>query len=251
MVLSIDGRPDIHNTCRPDCGGQPSYERVLRGIMQAVRARDAKNYYIRGTYTALNTDFFEDVRHIVDMGFNEISFEPVVTKNERMMLKSEHLPMLYEQYEKLAQHLYNEWLKARAVNFFHYNIELDGGPCIYKRVSGCGAGNDYLAVDPTGKLFPCHQFVGKEEFNVGDVFTGISNRYVADTLKQANIFAKEQCGQCWAKYFCSGGCHANNYNENGNLLMPYELGCELQKKRLEMALWLKVKKTIYNKGRVL
>ena len=151
------------------------------------------------------------------------------------------MPRIFSQYEQLARKCHEYWLAGNPINFFHYNIDLENGPCIIKRLSGCGAGADYLAVDPDGLLFPCHQFVGKPEFCVGDVFTGVTDTAVSERLTSANVYSKQECNQCWAKYFCSGGCHANNYFENGDIIKPYEIGCKMQKKRLEMALWLKAK----------
>ncbi|MFA6075069.1 MAG: thioether cross-link-forming SCIFF peptide maturase [Negativicutes bacterium] len=241
LVLSIDGRKAVHDQLRPDCAGNGSYEQVLQGIKRAVASRNGKNYYVRGTFTAKNTDFFKDVVHLAEMGFSELSLEPVVTPISDLQLQPEHLPEIFRQYELLAKKLFEYWQADNAVNFFHYNIDLDNGPCIAKRLSGCGAGGDYLAVDPEGKLFPCHQFVGKAEFCVGNVTDGIIDGSVGEQLSAANVFSKPECVKCWAKNFCSGGCHANNYNHNNDLYKPYELGCQMQKKRLEMALWVKAK----------
>ncbi|MEI6286918.1 MAG: thioether cross-link-forming SCIFF peptide maturase [Bacillota bacterium] len=247
LVLSIDGRKPIHDQLRPDCAGNGSYEQVLRGIKRAVESRSGKNYYVRGTFTAKNTDFFEDVIHLAEQGFAEISLEPVVTSIAELQLQSEHLPEIFLQYELLAKKLFEYWHEDNAINFFHYNIDLNNGPCIVKRISGCGAGSDYLAVDPTGKLFPCHQFVGKTEFCVGNVLDGITDHSIVEQLSAASVFSKPECGDCWAKYFCSGGCHANNYNHNSDFNKPYQLGCQMQKKRLEMALWLKAKQYLNSK----
>lgn len=241
LVLSIDGRPHVHDRMRPDCAGQNSYTRVLDGIKRAVVSRNGQNYYVRGTFTAENLDFTADVVHLAELGFSELSLEPVVTPVAGLQLLPEHLPMIESQYELLAKKCYEYWKNDKAINFFHYNIDLDGGPCIAKRLSGCGAGNDYLAVAPDGELFACHQFVGKPEFCVGDVFGGVTNNAVGEQLAVANVYGKPECMQCWAKYFCSGGCHANNYFQNNDLHKPYVLGCQMQKKRLEMALWLKAK----------
>ena len=247
LVLSIDGRKAVHDAVRPDCADNGSYDRVVQGINNAVGLRNGKNYYVRGTFTAKNTDFFYDVLHLAELGFSELSLEPVVTDISELQLRTEHLPEIFLQYELLAQKLYEFWYNGNPINFFHYNIDLDNGPCIAKRLSGCGAGSDYLAVDPAGKLFPCHQFVGKSEFCLGNVFDGVIDHSIGERLTAANVFSKPECGDCWAKYFCSGGCHANNYNHNSDLLKPYQLGCQMQKKRLEMALWLKAKQYLNGK----
>jgi len=241
LVLSIDGRKAVHDTVRSDCAGNGSYDRVVQGITNAVTLRQGKNYYVRGTFTAKNTDFFADVVHLAELGFSELSLEPVVTPIPELQLRTEHLPEIFLQYELLAQRLYEYWQAGNPINFFHYNIDLDNGPCIAKRLSGCGAGSDYLAVDPDGQLFPCHQFVGQPEFCVGNVIDGVTDGTIGEQLSAANVYSKPQCGDCWAKYFCSGGCHANNYNHNRDFYEPYQLGCQMQKKRLELALWLKAK----------
>ena len=241
LVLSIDGRKVVHDNMRPDCAGNGSYDRVLSGIQRAVRSREGKNYVVRGTFTANNLDFAADAVHLAELGFSELSMEPVVTPIAELRLRASFLPRIFSQYEQLARKCHEYWLAGNPINFFHYNIDLENGPCIIKRLSGCGAGADYLAVDPDGLLFPCHQFVGKPEFCVGDVFTGVTDTAVSERLTSANVYSKQECNQCWAKYFCSGGCHANNYFENGDIIKPYEIGCKMQKKRLEMALWLKAK----------
>jgi uncharacterized protein len=243
LILSIDGRPEVHDRMRPYRNGKGSYQRVSSAIRKHLAAPGLHDYYVRGTYTHFNLDFSEDVLHLVKEGFLQVSLEPVVASPENdYALKEEDLPLLYEQYERLAR----EWLFAsdsgRPFNFFHFNISLDKGPCLPRRLSGCGAGNEYLAVTPEGELYPCHQFVGKPEFLLGDVTEGLSSKAVRERFLQAHILNKKECRNCWARFYCGGGCHANAYNFNSDLLIPYELGCRLQRKRLECAIYVHVKK---------
>ena len=240
VVLSIDGRPEVNDLMRPFTDGEGSYKIVSEDLLSFVRSRDGAKYYVRGTYTAFNLDFSEDVKHLYDMGFREISLEPVVGSPEmNYSLKPSHLEALCQEYEKLADFYLQCEEAGDGFNFFHYNLSIYEGPCIAKRISGCGAGCDYVAVTPEGHLYPCHQFVGNEEFKIGDVQSGIVKRDLPETLLRANLFQKPDCMQCWARFFCSGGCHANAWYSNGDFLIPDKMACELQKKRIECALGIK------------
>ncbi|MFZ5632997.1 MAG: thioether cross-link-forming SCIFF peptide maturase [Bacillota bacterium] len=243
VILSLDGRPGVHDAMRPFPDGTGSYDLVLGNIKNFLASRQYRDYYIRGTYTALNPDFAEDVEHLASLGFDNISLEPVVAgRREYYALKDEMLGGVASQYEKLAGLILKMKEEGRHINFFHFNIDLDGGPCLPKRMSGCGAGYQYLAVDPDGVLYPCHQFVGQKEFVMGDVFTGIQREDLVQGFKTTHLYRKEGCGECWAKFFCSGGCHANAFIHNGTLEKPYRPGCVLAKKRLECALYLYYRK---------
>ena len=243
LILSLDGRPAVHDRMRPFPGGQGSYHQVSRAVRSYLSAQKAETYYVRGTYTHFNPDFCEDALCLVEQGVTRFSLEPVVAPPDQdYALKEEDLPALGAQYEQLAR----VWLKydaeGRPFEFFHFNISLDKGPCLIRRLSGCGAGHQYLAVSPDGDLYPCHQFVGQKEFMMGNVYTGITNHPARQLFASAHVLNKEQCRQCWARFFCGGGCHANAYNINGDLFQPYRIGCEIQKKRLECAICLQVKK---------
>jgi len=240
VVLSIDGRPEVNDRMRPFDRGEGSYKIISQELLDFVHSRDAAKYYVRGTYTSFNLDFCEDVKHLYDLGFREISLEPVVGSPEMdYSLKAEHLGTLKREYEKLADFYLQCEDLGDGFNFFHYNMSTYGGPCFAKRISGCGAGCDYVAVTPEGHLYPCHQFVGIDEFKIGDVRTGIVNRNLSETLLRANLFHKPECLDCWARFFCSGGCHANAWYSNGDFLVPEKMSCELQKKRIECALGIK------------
>ena len=198
--------------------------------------------FIRGTYTHFNPDFCADVQHMLELGFDRISMEPVVASPDKdYAITEDDLPGLMAQYEKLADLWLDHHEKGRPFSFFHFNISLDKGPCLPKRLSGCGAGYEYLAVSPEGDLYPCHQFVGQEEFKIGTVVSGLQNHKLSKTFQTAHVLNKEACKKCWARFFCSGGCHANAFNFNKDILKPYQIGCELQKKRLECAIYLQVK----------
>lgn len=242
LVLSLDGRPHVHDRMRPFSNDKGSYHHVLPAIKALVAKRQGKNYYVRGTYTRFNLDFCRDVLHLVENGFDQVSVEPVVASPEHdYALRQEDLPVLKEQYELLTKAWLEAWRQGQPFNFFHFNISLDNGPCLPKRLSGCGAGHEYLAVSPEGILYPCHQFVGKEEFKLGSVEEGITNISWVKKFQSAHVLNKTACRRCWARFFCSGGCHANAYNFNQDILKPYSLGCELEKKRLECAIFLQVK----------
>jgi uncharacterized protein len=243
IVLSIDGRKAVNDQVRVRADGSGSYDRILPKIKTMVDRRDkSKQYYVRGTFTRANTDFYEDVKHLADLGFKEVSVEPVVLPDEHeLSLREEDLPVIFEQYDKLYQDLLKRHEEGRDFKFYHFNIDLQGGPCVYKRISGCGAGHEYVAVTPDGEIYPCHQFVGNESFKMGDVFGGEIDMEIADSFKKAHIYNKPLCRECWARFYCSGGCQANNFNFNGDMNIPYDLGCEMQKKRIECAIALKSK----------
>ncbi len=243
VVLSIDGRKATNDRMRKTVNEKGSYDVIVSNFKKFVSKRMDKDYFARGTFTANNLDFSDDVKHLRDLGFDKISVEPVVAKpEEAYALKKEHLEILKEEYEKLAELYIDSYddLNKR-FNFFHFNIELDGGPCIYKRSIGCGAGTEYIAVTPTGDFYPCHQFVGQEEFIIGNVDDGITNDDVLDKFRNVSVNEKPVCKDCWAKYYCSGGCHANAYNFNRDFNVPYEVGCELEKKRIECSIYIKAK----------
>lgn len=241
IVLSIDGRKSVNDKVRVRADGSGSFDSILPKIKKMVSMRDKnKQYYARGTFTHENLDFFEDIKFLADEGFKEISVEPVVLPKEHpLALKEEDLPVIFEQYDKLYEDMLERRKSGKEFKFYHFNIDLQGGPCIYKRISGCGAGHEYVAITPSGDVYPCHQFVGNEKFKMGNIFEDDLDMSISDKFKNAHIYNKEECKKCWARYFCSGGCQANNYNFNGDILKPYHLGCEMQKKRIECAVALK------------
>lgn len=241
IVLSIDGRKEVNDRVRIGANGEGSYERILPKIKEMVAKRDAdKLHYVRGTFTRENTDFFNDVMHLVDLGFKEISVEPVVLPDEHpLSLREEDINTIFQQYDKLYDEMLKRYKEGNEFKFYHFNINLDGGPCVYKRISGCGAGHEYVAVTPTGDVYPCHQFVGNEDFKLGTIYEGKMNADIAKKFHKAHIYNKPKCRECWARFYCSGGCQANNYNFNGDIHKPYELGCTMQKKRIECAIALK------------
>lgn len=236
IVVSIDGRPDVHDAVRRTAGGGGSYERVAKNAKELLLNRRGE-YYVRGTFTSDNLDFSRDVLHVADMGFKGVSIEPVVTKGARE-LKPEHLETIFKEYDALAEEYETRRREGRGFTFFHFMVDLDAGPCLQKRVRGCGAGTEYIAVAPSGDIYPCHQFVGKPEYRMGSVYGEGLCEELADRFDACNIFNIESCKGCWAKYYCSGGCAAANNNINGDIMEPYELGCEMQRKRLEIALAL-------------
>lgn len=240
LVLSIDGRKEIHDLMRPYRGGQGSYDKVVPIFRKAAESRGQMNYYVRGTFTRNNLDFSKDVMHLADLGFEQISVEPVVASPEDdYALREEDIPALLEEYDRLAAELLNRRKEGKGVNFFHFMIDLEGGPCVAKRLSGCGSGCEYLAVTPWGDFYPCHQFVGMEQFLMGNVDEGIVNTGIRDEFKNCNVYAKEKCKDCFAKFYCSGGCAANSYNFHGSINNAYDTGCELQRKRIECAIMIK------------
>ena len=240
VVLSIDGRKEIHDLMRPHRGGQGSYDEVVPKYKKVARSRGQMNYYVRGTFTRNNLDFAQDVLHLADEGFEQISVEPVVAADtEDYALREEDVPAILAEYDKLALEFIRRKKEGKGFNFFHFMIDLEGGPCVAKRLSGCGSGTEYLAVTPWGDFYPCHQFVGQEEFLMGNVEEGIIRKDIRDQFKACNVYAKEKCRDCFAKFYCSGGCAANAYNFSGGIDGTYDLGCELQRKRVECAIMIK------------
>ena len=240
VVLSIDGREEVHDHMRPFRGGQGSYAEIVPKFQRLAESRNQMNYYVRGTFTHNNLDFASDVLHLADLGFKQISVEPVVgDENEPYALKEEDIPGLLEEYDRLAAQLVERTKEGRGVNFFHFMVDLEGGPCVAKRLTGCGSGTEYLAVTPWGDLYPCHQFVGKDEFLLGNVEEGVLRKDLVQEFKSCNVYAKENCKKCFAKFYCSGGCAANSYNFHSHINDTYDLGCVLQKKRIECAIMMK------------
>ncbi|MGN0155515.1 MAG: thioether cross-link-forming SCIFF peptide maturase [Lachnospiraceae bacterium] len=240
VVLSIDGRKEVHDFMRPTRNGKGSYDLIIDKFKKMAEMRNQTNYYVRGTFTHYNLDFSKDVLHLADMGFKQISAEPVVAADDMpYAIKEEDLPKLFAEYDALAKEMVEREKAGKGFNFFHFMIDLTGGPCLYKRLSGCGSGTEYLAVTPWGDLYPCHQFVGMEEFKLGNVDAGIEKTELVDEFKLCNVYAKDKCKDCFARFYCSGGCAANSYNFHGNLLDAYDIGCELERKRVECAIMIK------------
>ena len=245
VVLSLDGRKEVHDRFRVDYAGNGSWEKIVPKFQKLVEARGGKNYYMRGTFTHLNPDFLEDIKVMLDLGFRELSMEPVVcAKGDPMALTEEDLPIVYEQYEKLAELMLQKDKEGDPFTFYHYMIDLKGGPCIYKRISGCGSGTEYMAVTPWGDLFPCHQFVGDAAFKLGDIWNGVTAKAVQEDFASCNVYAREECKNCWARLYCAGGCAANAYHATGSVRGVYESGCKLFKKRLECAIMVEVARTL-------
>lgn len=241
IILSLDGRKEVNDNVRIKVDGSGSYDDILPNIKRMIEKRDkSKHYYVRGTFTEANTDFFEDVKAMVNEGFREISIEPVVLeKGHFLELKEEHLPEIFENYDKLYDEMVRRKKEGDEFNFYHFNIDLNGGPCVYKRISGCGAGFEYVAITPQGEVYPCHQFVGKEEFKLGSIYDDTYDAELGKKFKKAHIYNKPKCRECWARFYCSGGCQSNNFAFNGDMNIPYEIGCKMQKKRIECAIALK------------
>lgn len=240
VVLSIDGRREVHDFMRPFRKGAGSYDLVVPKFQKFADSRGQKKYYARGTFTRHNLDFSKDVLHLADLGFEQISVEHVVAdEKEEYALQWEDVPKICEEYDKLAKEIIKREKEGRGFNFFHFMIDLTGGPCVYKRLSGCGSGTEYLAVTPWGDLYPCHQFVGEEKFLMGNVWDGVQKPEIRDAFKECNVYAKEKCRECFARFYCSGGCAANSYNFHGSINDVYDLGCELQRKRVECAIMIK------------
>ncbi|MBQ7982784.1 MAG: thioether cross-link-forming SCIFF peptide maturase [Clostridia bacterium] len=243
VVLSLDGRKEIHDRYRVDYAGNGSWEKIVPKFQRMVEARGGKNYYMRGTFTHANPDFLEDIKVMLDLGFNELSMEPVVcASDDPSALTEEDFPIICEQYEKLAELMLERHREGRPFTFYHYMIDLKGGPCIYKRISGCGSGTEYMAVTPWGDLYPCHQFVGDEKYLLGNVFDGVSNSAAQEEFASCNVYARPECRDCWARLYCSGGCAANAYHATGSVKGIYKYGCELFKKRMECAIMLEAAK---------
>ena len=240
VVLSLDGRPEVHDKLRRTVGGKGSYELIVPKFQKLVKSRGGKGYYMRGTFTHDNVDFTNDIFHMADLGFDQLSMEPVVcAPDEPWALTEEDLEKVKEQYEILAKEMLRRDREGKGFTFYHYMIDLTGGPCIYKRISGCGSGTEYMAVTPWGDLYPCHQFVGDEKYLLGNVFDGVTNTDLRDEFKLCNAYARPDCKDCWARLYCSGGCAANAYHATGSIRGIYEYGCELFRKRMECAIMIK------------
>ena len=240
VVLSLDGRPEVNDKMRPFRNGKGSYELIVPKFQKFAELRDQNNYYVRGTFTHHNLDFAADVLHYADLGFKQMSMEPVVAPPEEdYAIREEDIPQILEEYDKLALEYIKRKKEGRGFNFFHFMLDLNAGPCVAKRLAGCGSGTEYLAVTPWGDLYPCHQFVGNEKFLLGNVDTGVVNTEIRDEFKMCNVYAKDKCKDCFARFYCSGGCAANAYNFSDSITGAYEIGCEMQKKRIECAIMIK------------
>ena len=240
VVLSLDGRKEVNDKMRPFRGGKGSFDLIVPKFQKFAEMRGDRDYYVRGTFTRHNLDFSKDVTEFADLGFRSMSIEPVVAKpEEEYAIREEDLPQIMEEYDHLAEEYIKRKKEGRGFNFFHFNIDLNQGPCVAKRLSGCGSGTEYLAVTPWGDLYPCHQFVGQEEFLLGNVDTGVTNERIRDEFKLCNVYAKDKCRDCFARFYCSGGCAANSYNFHGSITDAYDIGCAMQKKRIECAIMIK------------
>ena len=245
VVLSLDGRKEIHDRYRVDYAGQGSWDRIVPKFQKLVEARHGKNYYMRGTFTHANPDFLKDIQQMLDLGFTELSMEPVVcAKDDPSALTEEDMAVVMQQYEQLATLMLQRDKEGRPFTFYHYMIDLTGGPCIYKRISGCGSGTEYMAVTPWGDLYPCHQFVGDEKFRLGDIWTGVTNTAVQQSFFDCNVYARPECRDCWARLYCSGGCAANAYHATGTVRGIYEPGCRLFRKRMECAIMVAIARAL-------
>lgn len=241
VVLSLDGRKEIHDRLRVDYAGKGSWEKIVPKFQKLVNARGGANYYMRGTFTHANPDFLQDIKCMLDLGFNELSMEPVVCgQNDPARLTDDDIKIVCKQYEELAKLMIKRSRDGKPFTFYHYMIDLDGGPCVYKRVSGCGSGTEYMAVTPWGDLYPCHQFVGEEKFKLGDIYSGVNSDALREQFRKCNVYSKPECKDCWAKLYCSGACAANAYHASGDINGVYKSGCELFKKRIECAIMIKV-----------
>ena len=240
VVISLDGRKEVNDRMRPFRNGKGSYDLIVPKFKKLAESRNQTNYYIRGTFTRDNLDFSEDVLHYADLGFKQVSMEPVVAAPEEpYSIREEDLPQIMDEYDRLAKEFVKRQKEGRGFKFFHFMLDLSQGPCVAKRLSGCGSGTEYLAVTPWGDLYPCHQFVGNEEFLLGNVDTGVVNTKVRDEFKLCNVYAKEKCKNCFARFYCSGGCAANSFNFHGSITDAYDIGCEMQKKRIECAIMIR------------
>ncbi len=240
VVLSIDGRKTINDEMRPTPAGGGTYDMIVPKFKQLAKGRNGKSYYVRGTFTSQNLDFDKDVIHLADLGFSETSVEPVVSEpGDFFSIKESDLPEIFDSYDRLAEEMVSRINRNDEFNFFHYTIDLERGPCLIKRVSGCGAGTEYLSITPEGDIYPCHQFVGKDEFKMGNIMEDNFADLEDFDFRSAHVGTKEDCQECWAKYYCSGGCHANAYNFNGTINKPYKIGCQMERKRIENAIYIK------------
>ncbi len=237
VVLSLDGLKETHDKMRPTVNGKGSYDIIVPKFQRMAKSRNQDNYYVRGTFTAHNVDFAKDVIHLADLGFKQTSVEPVVAPyEEEYALRDEHIQTVFKEYEKLADEYIKRWREGNWFNFFHFMVDLDQGPCAIKRLSGCGAGHEYLAISPQGDIYPCHQFVGNTDYKMGTVFEGKIDEDIKNIFERSNVYTKKKCENCFAKFYCSGGCSANAVNFNGDINKPYELACEFEKKRVECAI---------------
>ena len=240
VVLSVDGRKEVHDNMRPFRNGSGSYDLIMPKFQKFAESRNQDKYYVRGTFTHHNLDFSKDVLHLADLGFKQISVEPVVAADtEEYAIREEDIPQIMEEYDALAKEMIKREKEGKGFNFFHFMIDLTGGPCVYKRLSGCGSGTEYLAVTPWGDFYPCHQFVGQEDFCLGNVYEGVKKTETVNEFKKCNVYSKKECSQCFARFYCSGGCAANSYNFTGKINDVYEIGCKMQQKRIECALMIK------------
>jgi uncharacterized protein len=245
VVLSLDGRKEVHDRFRVDHNGKGSWDKIVPKFKKLVEKRGNRDYYMRGTFTHHNPDFLQDIKTMLDLGFTELSMEPVVcASGDPSELTEEDLPTVLIQYEQLAELMVKRREENKPFTFYHYMIDLTGGPCIYKRISGCGSGTEYMAVTPWGDLYPCHQFVGEEKFKLGDVFNGVSNKDIQNEFRSCNVYARKECKDCWARLYCSGGCAANAYHATGSVKGVYSYGCKLFKKRMECAIMVEVKRLL-------
>ena len=249
VVLSLDGRKEVNDRFRVDVAGNGSYDRIVPNFQRSVAKRGDKSYYMRGTYTHYNTDFTNDLFHMADLGFTELSMEPVVcAPGDPCALTEEDFPVLCEQYEILAKDMLRRWREGKPITFYHYMVDLKHGPCIYKRVTGCGSGTEYMAVTPWGELFPCHQFVGDPKYSLGNIWDGVTNTAVQGEFRACNAYSRPDCKDCWARLYCSGGCAANSYHATGSIGGVYEYGCRLFKKRMECAIMLQAAMELESEG---
>lgn len=245
LVLSIDGRKEVNDKIRPTPNGKGSYDIIMPKFKEVAEIRNQEGYNVRGTFTRHNLDFSKDVLHLADEGFKQISLEPVVSSEDNdYYIREEDLPQIFDEYEKLAVEMIKRRDEGKGFNFFHFLIDLTGGACMAKRVVGCGAGTEYLSITPNGDLYPCHQFVGHEEFKIGTIYDGVQNLDLRSEFESCNVYSKEECRVCWNRFYCSGGCAANSYYSNGDIKKPYDIGCQLQMKRSECAIMLKVDQMI-------
>ena len=245
VVLSLDGRKEVHDRYRVDYAGNGSWEKIVPKFQRFVEARGGKDYYMRGTFTHANPDFLNDIKQMLDLGFSELSMEPVVcAKNDPSALTDEDMETVMKQYEELAALMLQRDKEGKPFTFYHYMIDLTGGPCIYKRISGCGSGTEYMAVTPWGDLYPCHQFVGDEKFKLGNIWDGVTNKEIQGEFAACNVYAHPECRDCWARLYCSGGCAANAYHATGSVTGVYEDGCKLFRKRMECAIMVAIARTL-------
>ena len=248
LVLSLDGRREVHDRMRPDAAGRGTYDRILPNFQRTVAARGGNNYYLRGTYTKYDLDFTEDVLAMHDAGFDVLSMEPVVAKDAPYAIEEADLPRVYEEYDRLAAAYMERHRAGDGFFFFHFNMDLSNGPCVAKRLAGCGAGHEYYAVAANGDLYPCHQFVGRERYRLGSVFEGVTATELPPYFRESHVLNKPKCRDCWARFFCSGGCHANADLFHDNIREPYEVGCAIQKKRLECAIMVQAALALEKEG---